>query len=49
MEEAKSTNEFLADSMIKAPGLILEDQSGNLQVGRLEKLVMILGEICHKK
>ena len=49
MEEAKVQNEFLADTMLKAPGLILEDQSGNLQGARLEKLVMILGEVCHKK
>ena len=35
--------------MLKAPGVILEDASGNLQQGRLEKLVMILGEVCHKK
>ena len=49
MEEAKVQNEFLADTMLKAPGLILEDQGGALQVGRLEKLVMILGEVCHKK
>ena len=44
MEEAKVQNEFLADSMLKAPSVIL---GANME--RLEKLVLILGEICHKK
>lgn len=49
MEEAKVQNEFLADTMLRAPGMILEDSSGNLQMARLEKLVVVLGEACYKK
>ena len=44
MEEAKVQNEFLADSLLKAPSVIL---GPNME--RLEKLVVILGEVCHKK
>ena len=44
MEEAKIQNEFLAQSILKMPTYILGQQ-----YERLEKFVMILGEICTKK
>lgn len=44
MEEAHIANKFLAEAMLKGPQFIL----GN-NAERLEKLVMILGEICWKK
>jgi len=44
MEEAKIMNEFLADCLLKAPQDIIG--AGN---ERLEQIVVILGEVCHKK
>jgi hypothetical protein len=49
MEEAKVQNEFLAETMIKAPSVILRLDDPAQSMQRLEKLVMILGEICYKK
>jgi hypothetical protein len=44
MEEAKIQNEFLAECILKNPTYILGQQ-----YERLEKFVLILGEICTKK
>jgi hypothetical protein len=49
MEEAKVQNEFLAQTMITAPSVILRLDEPGQSMQRLEKLVMILGEICYKK
>lgn len=49
MEEAKVQNEFLAETMLKAPSVILALDDPNQSMQRLEKLVVILGEACHKK
>ena len=44
MEEAQGCNEFLADSVLKAPQSIFGADNS-----RFEKFVMILGGICNKK
>lgn len=44
MEEAHAQNAFLANSILKSPTFIL-----GAQYERLEKFVVILGEICTKK
>ena len=44
MEEAVDMNDFLAYCMLKDPKVLLGDK-----YERLEKFVMILGEICCKK
>jgi len=44
MEEAKIQSQFLAEALMKSPAFILGDQ-----YERLERVVMIFGEICCKK
>jgi len=44
MEEAQTQNAFLATAVLKNPTFIL-----GAQYERLERLVVILGEICSKK